>query len=152
MDRILTTHVGSLLRPEALKADLIAQASGEPYDDEAFQSRLRADVAEVVKSQVALIPPGLAGRIPRGPSGLDPVAGGEIDLFKEMYRWVSFVVAQRLVRLANLVGRDSVMAGTDCGFAQSSYIARTDSWTQWAKLRSLVEGAQLASRRLWGRS
>jgi len=61
------------------------------------------------------------------------------------------LVAQRLVRLANLVGRDHVMAGTDCGFAQSSYIARTDAWTQWAKLRSLVEGAQLASTRLWGR-
>jgi 5-methyltetrahydropteroyltriglutamate--homocysteine methyltransferase len=415
MDRILTTHVGSLLRPERLKADLVAQASGDCYDDEAFQSRLQADVAEVVRSQVAtgldvvddgeygklswltyiynrvrgveprkirytradmlaLIPPGLADRIPRGPSGLDPVASGEIDLFKEMYRWVSFVaatdrhetaystggegvgwactgpvsydpaeatrqlatlraaadaagiepgrvfvpavspvslyyfvneyydsdeafafamadvlaqeyrmiveagfvlhvddavlwhkfatfrmsggserdyaawampriealnhaldgipqervryhicsgsghstkvfdptlaeilpyvlrvnwgmllfeqanvvhehewtvwqdaklpedrvlvpgvvthhthmvehpelIAQRLVRLANLVGRERVMAGTDCGFAQSSYIARTDSWTQWAKLRSVVEGAQLASKRLWG--
>ncbi len=61
------------------------------------------------------------------------------------------LVAQRLVRLANIVGRDRVVAGTDCGFAQSSFITRADPWTQWAKLRSLVEGAEIASNQLWGR-
>jgi 5-methyltetrahydropteroyltriglutamate--homocysteine methyltransferase len=59
------------------------------------------------------------------------------------------LVAQRLVRLAKLVGRERVMAGTDCGFAQGADIRRVPEWTQWAKLESLVEGARLASDELW---
>jgi 5-methyltetrahydropteroyltriglutamate--homocysteine methyltransferase len=59
------------------------------------------------------------------------------------------LVAQRLVRLAKLVGRDRVMAGTDCGFAQEASTRRVPIWTQWAKLESLVEGARRASAELW---
>jgi 5-methyltetrahydropteroyltriglutamate--homocysteine methyltransferase len=59
------------------------------------------------------------------------------------------LVMQRLVRLANLVGRDRVQAGTDCGFAQDGPTRRVPEFTQWAKLRSLVEGARLASEKLW---
>jgi len=59
------------------------------------------------------------------------------------------LVADRLVRVAKLVGRENVMGGTDCGFAQSAFTQRVHPEIQWAKLRSLVEGAQLASRRLW---
>jgi len=59
------------------------------------------------------------------------------------------LVAQRLVRLAKLVGRDRVIASTDCGFAQAATTRRVPVWTQWAKLRSLVEGARLASAELW---
>jgi 5-methyltetrahydropteroyltriglutamate--homocysteine methyltransferase len=61
------------------------------------------------------------------------------------------LVAQRLVRLAKLIGRERVIAGTDCGFAQDAAIRRVPAWTQWAKLRSLVEGAEIASKELWGR-
>jgi 5-methyltetrahydropteroyltriglutamate--homocysteine methyltransferase len=60
------------------------------------------------------------------------------------------LVAQRLVRLAKLVGRDRVMAGTDCGFAQAATTRRVPVWTQWAKLQALVDGARLASKELWG--
>ncbi len=60
------------------------------------------------------------------------------------------LVAQRLVRLAEIVGPERVMAGTDCGFAQSSLTRRVPEWTQWAKLAALVEGARLASERLSG--
>lgn len=60
------------------------------------------------------------------------------------------LVAQRLTRLAALVGRERVMAGTDCGFAQTAFNRRVPEWTQWAKFASLVEGARLASRTLWG--
>jgi 5-methyltetrahydropteroyltriglutamate--homocysteine methyltransferase len=60
------------------------------------------------------------------------------------------LVAQRLVRLADLVGRERVMAGTDCGFAQMATVRRVPEWTQWAKLQSLAEGARLASVELWG--
>jgi 5-methyltetrahydropteroyltriglutamate--homocysteine methyltransferase len=60
------------------------------------------------------------------------------------------LVAQRLVRLANVVGRENVLAGTDCGFAQGAFIERVHPEIQWAKLAALAEGARLASRELWG--
>ena len=60
------------------------------------------------------------------------------------------LVAQRLIRLARLVGRENVMGGTDCGFAQSPFAQRVHPTIMWAKLRSLVEGAQIATRELWG--
>jgi 5-methyltetrahydropteroyltriglutamate--homocysteine methyltransferase len=61
------------------------------------------------------------------------------------------LVAQRLVRLANLVGRDNVLGGTDCGFAQSPFAKRVHESIMWAKLRSLSEGAKLATAELWGK-
>ena len=59
------------------------------------------------------------------------------------------LVAQRIVRLAGLVGRERVIASTDCGFAQTPYITRVHPTLIWAKLEALVEGARLASERLW---
>jgi 5-methyltetrahydropteroyltriglutamate--homocysteine methyltransferase len=61
------------------------------------------------------------------------------------------LVAQRLVRLAGVVGPDRIMAGTDCGFAQTAGKSRVQPWTQWAKLRALVAGAAQASAELWPR-
>jgi 5-methyltetrahydropteroyltriglutamate--homocysteine methyltransferase len=60
------------------------------------------------------------------------------------------LVAQRLIRLAGVVGPDRVMGGTDCGFAQGAFMHRVHEEIQWAKLASLVEGARIASRKLWG--
>ena len=60
------------------------------------------------------------------------------------------LVAQRLIRLAGVVGRERVMGGTDCGFAQGAFMHRVHEEIQWAKLASLVEGARIASRALWG--
>ena len=59
------------------------------------------------------------------------------------------LVAERLVRLARLVGRENVMGGTDCGFAQGAFVHRVHPSIQWAKLAALAEGAGLASRQLW---
>ncbi len=59
------------------------------------------------------------------------------------------LVAQRLVRLAEIVGRERVIGGTDCGFAQGPYVQRVHPTIMWAKLDALVEGARLASDRLW---
>jgi 5-methyltetrahydropteroyltriglutamate--homocysteine methyltransferase len=50
------------------------------------------------------------------------------------------LVAERLARLAKLVGRDNLMAGTDCGFAQGPFVQRVHPSIMWAKLRTLVEG------------
>lgn len=60
------------------------------------------------------------------------------------------LVSQRLTRLARIVGRERVMGGTDCGFAQGAYIRRVHPEIQWAKLRALAEGAALATHELWG--
>ena len=62
------------------------------------------------------------------------------------------LVAQRLIRLAHVVGRERVMGGTDCGFAQGAFLRRVHPSIQWAKLRALAEGAALASKELWGTS
>jgi 5-methyltetrahydropteroyltriglutamate--homocysteine methyltransferase len=60
------------------------------------------------------------------------------------------LVAQRLTRLARLVGRERVIGGTDCGFAQRAFLQRVHPSIQWAKLRALSEGAALATKELWG--
>ena len=53
---------------------------------------------------------------------------------------------------ANIVGRENVMAGTDCGFAQGPLVRRVHPTIQWAKLRAQAEGARIATRRLWGKT
>jgi 5-methyltetrahydropteroyltriglutamate--homocysteine methyltransferase len=55
------------------------------------------------------------------------------------------LVAERLERIARLVGVENVLASTDCGFAQGPYLRRVHPTIQWAKLQSLCEGAGLAS-------
>jgi 5-methyltetrahydropteroyltriglutamate--homocysteine methyltransferase len=59
------------------------------------------------------------------------------------------VVADRLVRLANVIGKERVIAGTDCGFDTFIRFSLVDPGVAWLKLRSLVEGASLASAELW---
>ena len=54
------------------------------------------------------------------------------------------LVADRIVRFANLVGRENVIAGTDCGLG-----GRVHPQIAWAKLQGLAEGAALATKRLW---
>jgi 5-methyltetrahydropteroyltriglutamate--homocysteine methyltransferase len=61
------------------------------------------------------------------------------------------LVAERIVRLAKIVGRENVVGGTDCGFAQSPFARRVHPTIMWAKLKSLVEGARIATRVLWGK-
>jgi 5-methyltetrahydropteroyltriglutamate--homocysteine methyltransferase len=60
------------------------------------------------------------------------------------------LVCERIVRLAKLVGRENIIAGTDCGFAQSPMYRRVHPSIMWAKLEALSAGAQLASMELWG--
>jgi 5-methyltetrahydropteroyltriglutamate--homocysteine methyltransferase len=60
------------------------------------------------------------------------------------------LIAERLVRFAERVGRDNVIAGTDCGFSsQACYRTEVHPSVVWAKFQALSEGARLASRRLW---
>ena len=66
--------------------------------------------------------------------------------FVEHPEWV----AERIVRYANLVGRERVIAGGDCGFGTFAGRVRVDSKIVWLKLRALTAGARLASQELWG--
>ena len=58
-------------------------------------------------------------------------------------------IAERLMTYARLVGREHVMAGADCGFAQGALFQRQHPSVMWAKFEALAEGARLASARLW---
>jgi len=60
------------------------------------------------------------------------------------------VVADRLIRYAEVVGRDNVMAGTDCGFGTVAGMDTVVPSVTWAKFRSQAEGAKIASGHLWG--
>jgi 5-methyltetrahydropteroyltriglutamate--homocysteine methyltransferase len=62
------------------------------------------------------------------------------------------LVAQRIQQFADIVGRDRVIAGTDCGFGTFAGIGKMDAGISWRKLAALVEGARLASERLWKRT
>ncbi|MCR6645374.1 MAG: hypothetical protein NVV62_13175 [Terricaulis sp.] len=59
------------------------------------------------------------------------------------------LVAWRIRNYASVIGRENVIAGTDCGFSQGWNTIRVHPEVQWAKLSALVEGAALASRQLW---
>ncbi|HXR52926.1 MAG TPA: hypothetical protein VN762_12380, partial [Steroidobacteraceae bacterium] len=61
------------------------------------------------------------------------------------------LVAERLVNFANIVGRERVLAGTDCGFGTFAGFGPVLPDIVWLKLKSLVDGAAMASKQLWGR-
>ncbi len=62
------------------------------------------------------------------------------------------LVAQRIARFADIVGRERVIAGTDCGFSTFAGFGAVDEDIVYAKLGAMVEGAALASEQLWGRA
>ena len=62
------------------------------------------------------------------------------------------VVADRILNFANVVGRENVIAGVDCGFGTFAGRVQVDTKIVWLKLRSLAEGARLASAQLWARA
>jgi 5-methyltetrahydropteroyltriglutamate--homocysteine methyltransferase len=59
------------------------------------------------------------------------------------------LIAQRIVRYAELVGRENVIAGSDCGFGTVVGMSAVDPRITWAKLEAMADGARLASRELW---
>jgi 5-methyltetrahydropteroyltriglutamate--homocysteine methyltransferase len=67
--------------------------------------------------------------------------------------WVEHpeLIAELTVNYANLVGRENVMIGNDCGFASQAGSREVDIRVVWEKFKALAEGARIASRKLWGR-
>jgi 5-methyltetrahydropteroyltriglutamate--homocysteine methyltransferase len=61
------------------------------------------------------------------------------------------LVAERILRFASVVGRENIIASTDCGFAQEELNRRVHPSIMWAKLEAMAEGARIASNELWGR-
>lgn len=60
------------------------------------------------------------------------------------------LIAERLIRFANLVGRENVMAGADCGFSsQALYRTEVHPTVVWEKFKAMRQGADIATRRLW---
>ena len=59
------------------------------------------------------------------------------------------LVAQRIVCFAEIVGKERVIAGTDCGFGTFAGFGKMDGRISYAKLQAMVEGAAIASARLW---
>src|SRR5579864_6065563 len=59
------------------------------------------------------------------------------------------LIAERIVRFAEVVGRENVIASTDCGFAQEQFNRRVHFSIMWAKLEAMAEGARIASQELW---
>jgi len=86
-------------------------------------------------------------RLPDGKVLIPGVVGHTNDVIEHPE-----LVRQRIVRLAGLVGRENVIAGTDCGFAQSVFAPKIHPDLIWAKFRSLAEGARRATKELWGRA
>jgi 5-methyltetrahydropteroyltriglutamate--homocysteine methyltransferase len=80
-------------------------------------------------------------QLPDGKSLMPGVVGHATDIIEHPR-----LVADRLVRYAGLVGKDNVIAGTDCGIGSRVWNAEI----AWAKLHAMAEGAQLASQELWG--
>ena len=66
--------------------------------------------------------------------------------------WVEHpeLIAELTVRYAELVGRENVLIGNDCGFASQAATREIDPTVGWAKFSALAEGARIASKRLWG--
>ena len=62
------------------------------------------------------------------------------------------LVAERICRFADIVGRERVIAGSDCGFSTFAGFGAVDEDIVFAKLQSMADGARIASERLWGNS
>lgn len=158
---ILTSHAGSLPRPEDLielnRQRAGASTAGNAFSgEEGFQRKLSAAVTDVVARQRE--------------TGIDLVNDGEyghaMGFRYDFGPWWTYVfqrlggpgvvshstnvvehpelVADRIVRYAEIVGRDNVVASTDCGLG-----GRVHPQIAWAKLGTLASGAELATRRLW---
>src|SRR6266571_5227732 len=121
---------------------------------------------EALNHALAGIPPARAGAL--YVEGANPRHGHEWKVFREVQlpdgmvliagvidTKTNFIehpelVADRIMNYASVVGRENVIAGTDCGFGTSADRDRVAPSISWAKLKAMAEGAQLANKQLWG--
>lgn len=80
---------------------------------------------------------------------LIPGVIGHVSNIVEHPEWI----AERIVRFARIVGRENVIAGSDCGFSsQATFTPNVHPTVVWAKFQAMAEGARIATRQLWGRA
>ena len=161
-ERMLTTHTGSLPRPQELVRWLLEEQDHPGTNRPALDAAVQLAVADVVQKQIAcgldVINDGEQGRTDYTVHVKDRLTGFEgpskVIIPGVIYSTSNFVehpelVADRIVQHARLVGRENVIAGVDCGFGTFAGRVQVDSKIVWMKLQSLSEGAKLASRQLW---
>jgi 5-methyltetrahydropteroyltriglutamate--homocysteine methyltransferase len=132
-ERILTTHTGSLPRPDNLVQLMVAREQGNALSIEAANPRHEHEwkvFEDIHLPDGKLLIPGL------------------IDTCSTYIEHPE-VVTQRIARFARVVGRENVIAGTDCGFGTFVGTSVVAPSVAWAKLQVLSEGAALASQELW---
>ena len=147
-------HAVAEIPPERMRMHICWASTGGPHHRDV---PLRDIVDVVLKARPAAFV--IAGANPRHehewkvwkdvklPEGKTLVAG-VIDSTSNFIEHPE-LVAERIVRYASVVGREHVMAGVDCGFGTFAGRVQVDTNIVWHKLRSLVEGADLASKELW---
>jgi len=147
-------HAVADIPPERMRMHICWASTGGPHHRDV---PLRDIVDVVIKARPAAFV--IAGANPRHehewkvwkdvelPEGKTLVAG-VIDSTSNFIEHPE-LVAERIVRYASVVGREHVMAGVDCGFGTFAGRVQVDTNIVWHKLRSLVEGARLASEELW---
>jgi 5-methyltetrahydropteroyltriglutamate--homocysteine methyltransferase len=118
-------HTGDLMLEQFLDLVLKVNANGISYDQNVRHEHEWMLFEKVKLPQGKLLMPGVLAHT------TDVVEHPEL-------------IAHRLVRLAKLVGRENVIAGTDCGLG-----GRVHPEVAWAKFRSMADGARLASQQLW---
>jgi methionine synthase II (cobalamin-independent) len=147
-DRIITTHCGSLPRPDGLVSLLAAEEAGEEINrQELARELIRAsgysiEAANPRHEHVWRVWEDV--KLPHDKVLIPGVVSHCISLVEHPE-----LVAERILRFANVLGRERVIASNDCAFATSAAGDEVHPDVAWAKLNALVEGARLASARLW---
>jgi 5-methyltetrahydropteroyltriglutamate--homocysteine methyltransferase len=87
---------------------------------------------------------------PRGCVSTPATASTKVRAFTRPPWPTSWLIAERLIRFAKLVGRENVMAGADCGFSsQALYKTEVHPTVIWEKFKAMRQGADLATKQLW---
>lgn len=162
-DRILTTHAGRLTTYEITGPT--AMGSGTSMDWESFSASIRPEMIQIIRKQINagidVISDGELGKVSFGFSYYgrhehewkvwkDVKLPADKVLIPGVVSHVSNtiehseLVADRILRFASVVGKENVIAGTDCGMG-----GRIHMQLGWAKLKALADGAALASKELW---
>jgi hypothetical protein len=187
-DRFLTTHTGSLPRPDDLIRMMYAKEEGVPVDPAALAARVKAAVTNIPAEQLRMH---LCWGNYEGPHHRDVPLADIIDIVlkakpvaisfeaanpRHAHEWTVFesvelpdgkvlipgviesksnfiehpeVIAQRIGRYAKCVGRENVIAGSDCGYGTWVGQAAVDPDVVFAKLKGMADGAALATRQFW---
>lgn len=187
-ERIVTTHAGSLPRPQDLRQLMWNKIDGKPVGPRSLERRVAEAIEDVVERQLEIgidvVSDGEMGKFGfSNYSSHEEYATAAVDALRHEYEaigsagfnlqldapdlpmaarsrsvgsdltdfdWhLELSIEVLLDRLAGVVGKERLIAGTDCGFETFVGFRPCNSRAAWPKLEALVQGAALASERLW---